>query len=289
MKLKKLAAGFAAAILSTTLLLGSVTTAFADEEEEDFFVNLDGEYRARIGIQGTSADGSKWYWRLGNYVGDHMDANPDILDCDAEGEEVDITFTDAEIKGNGTYTVGITFNQESPITTIKQLQVATDIPNTGEEELTFTNLTLKINGEQKAVYDEVFIDDDAYADDHINLLCWNDWRKFLVDLGKFTPTGMPTDAGTTYELTFTVSGFNYDNEEQKAAAEAAASESEAAAAESETVEESTEAQASDAAASSASTASDDDSSNTGMIIGIVVAVVVVLVIIIAVAGKKKKS
>ena len=108
--------------------------AHADEETTPY-------YEARLGIQGTSEDGVEWIQRIGYYSGENMDDDPTVLSTDnKEKGSYEIMDLTAEITGNGTYSVALTFNEDVPISIIKQLQVATNIPYS--EDIKFTDFLI---------------------------------------------------------------------------------------------------------------------------------------------------
>ena len=155
---------------------------------------------------------------------------------------------------------------------LQQLQVATDIPM--ENDLTFSNLKVEINGNTVVTYKDVYIDEDAYAIPYTCLLAYNNWRNDLKsrDDCMTAENVFPETGDVEVKLTFTVSGFAYD-----------------APTEAPTEAETTAAAATKAAADAAS-----DSSSTGLplvaIIGIISGVVVVVVIVVvAVSTSKKKK
>ena len=151
---------------------------------------------------------------------------------------------------------------------LQQLQVATDIPM--ENDLTFSNLKVEINGNTVVTYKDVYIDEDAYAIPYTCLLAYNNWRNDLKsrDDCMTAENVFPETGDVEVKLTFTVSGFAYDAP--------------------------TEAETTAAAATKAAENAASDSSSTGLppvaIIGIIAGVVVVVVIVVvAVSASKKKK
>ncbi|MGN0507418.1 MAG: hypothetical protein ACI4FZ_12720 [Lachnospiraceae bacterium] len=115
------------------------------------------------------------------------------------------TIADAEIKGNGTYTVSLTdFNFEDESTLFNILGISTDIPD--DEEIVFSNVKVKLDGKTVYTFDEGFRDPDDAKLGLITILAVNKWNNSLTADYGFS-YNFPTK---TIELEFTVSGFNYD-------------------------------------------------------------------------------
>lgn len=269
-----------AAVLTATMVCSLPVLVYAEDATttgeaattegttEALTVDLNGTYNARLGIQGTTSDGVTWMERIGYY----QSPDGDVVHTGTEGKDdyvaYDTTFTDAVIEGNGTYTVSM-LAKDMPLSIITQLQVATDIPNTGD--ITFSNLVVKVNNMEKATYSDVYVDADPYAEPYACLLAYNNWRNELKALtGVMNPNDMPSTGEVTYELTFTVSGFAYDKVE----------------------EETTPAETSESATTvdSAEDDSDDSSDNSTIyiVVGVVAAVVVLAVAGCVIVAKKKK-
>lgn len=185
-------------------------------------------------------------------------------------------FTDVEIAGNGTYTVGMsgfdfsgTFQEQAILGEeglFNLLFVSTDLPN--NDGIVISNVTLKMDGKEITTQESAFLDPDAK--DVKKVLLANIWNNEIPALPYYAA---PTDS---IEITFTVSGFDYD---------AAPAEVEATPA---TEEVKTE-EATVAATAEAVEEAPASSSNTGVIIGIVVVVAVVAVAAGVIVSKKKKE
>lgn len=205
-----------ATLVATITVVASTMTAFAEDETLD----KSGEYKARLGFQAQTADEITWVQRIGYY---HSEDGDQVYQGSYGGESTtyyDGTFTDAEIKGNGTYTVSYTTSDIAGVERFTQLHVATNIPE--NEDLEFTNLIVKINDKTMGKYLTAYVDDDSYADDYCVLLAFNHWRSYCNDnTAAIDPLCIPATGDITISITFTVSGFDYDNAEQKAAEEAA--------------------------------------------------------------------
>ena len=152
-------------------------------------------------------------------------------------------FNDAEITGDGTYTVSVTDFDFGSDESLNLLFISTDIPL--DSGVTISDVKVTLDGNTKYTFDEAYLSPDAK--DYLEPMCINIWND---DLGKedglFGYT-MPQDS---IELTFTVSGLGAAADdtaaEEDAAAEdeapaedAAVEETEAAPAEETTTEETT--------------------------------------------------
>ncbi|MCM1523068.1 MAG: hypothetical protein NC120_01310 [Ruminococcus sp.] len=273
----------------------------ASSEEEggsdagDGSFDPDGEYNAYIGVQSasytfrnayddaaygygvTADDGTVWFDQLTGWDG------PTALNKGGK-------FTDAKIAGNGTYSVSVTDFDFGDDETFNLLFVSSDIPL--NDTLKITDVEVILDGQSKYVFDEAFLDPDAEV--YTKWLAINIWNE---DLGKAEGLFgyiMPEDS---IELKFTVSGFNYDNENAAAdadepeedtpeeaadvpdeGADDASSEEETTAAAEETPAETQ--------AASASAPAAESSSNGGVIAIVVIAVIVVAVVVVVVVKKK---
>lgn len=212
-------------ILMAGALLASNLTTPMQAKAEGKKVDLNGTYHAALGVSTAT---QKWINR--NAYFDKKEnkffgtENFERLTSEDPntGETVlhDGTFTDAEIKGNGTYTVkleGANFEGE---TTICMLHVPTDIPVS--EEITFTDVSAKINGRTVLEFDEAYMEnEEPYLTGGMDILLLNHWRETLVNqlsdkgVNESGSNGYDFLMGTgneTVEVTFTVNGFNYDKE-----------------------------------------------------------------------------
>lgn len=116
------------------------------------------------------------------------------------------TIVDAEIKGNGTYSVGLKdFNLEDASTLFNLLGFSTDIPD--DEAITFTDVKIKMDGRTVYTFDNGFRDPDDAKLGLITILAVNKWNNGLTADYGFS-YNFPTE---NIEIEFTVGGFNYDN------------------------------------------------------------------------------
>ncbi len=190
-------------------------------------VDLDGTYHAALGIS-TATDiwinRNAYYAKKPNkyYKTDQWNM---LMSEDSEtGDPVEHkgTFTDAVIKGNGTYTVKLEKADFEGETTICMLHVATDIPV--NNKITFSNVSAKINKKTIVTFEEPYMEEEKqYLSGGMDIILMNHWREELVQqlsgrgVTESNANGYDLLAGTgsdSVEVTFTVSGFNY-NKKQK--------------------------------------------------------------------------
>lgn len=284
MKLRKL---FAAVLAGVTVLSSMSFAAFAGEVPAPGEFDANGEYVAQMYIQ---MDGS-WVFRnkwddpaygtaMGYEFGDRL--------SQVEGDPVEQAgeFTDVVLKGNGTYTIKlenpdlvkkVDGNEVLP-TKFNMIGISTNIPASAQDTVKFTDATIKINNSAvyTHTYDECLVDEED--EDYMLLPFVNAYNKDYADVNEKlggTPDTFMGDV-TSVEITFTVSGFAYDNPDAVVETEAT---TEAPKTETNNADKAT----------TASASTDADSSNTGLIIGIVAAVVVVVIIVVAVVVSKKKK
>lgn len=200
-----------AAALIFSMLTGIDTAAAKKKKatkEPAKEVDLDGTYHAALGLQ---TDTFEWVYRFGYYHDEYYGKEEwSKLATGAYGgkdyKALDGVFTDAEIKGNGTYTVTLENGDFLGEKEFSQLQVATDIPDTGA--ITFSDMTVTIDGREMKTWAEPYIDKDDYAAGNCCLIAINHWRS---DLDSMDTNCVPQDTTNKIEITFTVSGFHYDN------------------------------------------------------------------------------
>lgn len=278
--LKKMMALTLAGAMALTLTMGVQADAAKKKK-----LDLNGKYHATMGIQTST---NLWYNHLGYYEKSqnkyYKTAKADKLvytDTDTQKEMTAAgTFTDVEIAGNGTYTLKLEGADFQGETAISQLHISTDIPL--NDKIKFTNVKAKVDGKEVASFDEGFPEDqEPYLQGGTVILLMNHWRPELVKqlqadgLSESAENGYELLSGTgdeNVEITFTVSGFNYDNPDAV-----------------EATPEPTQA-ATDSSASNASSDSESESdSQTTPVVPIVIAVVAVVAIGGVVIFKSKKK
>lgn len=247
-------------------------------------------YHAAMGIQTAT---QIWIQRWGYYdasYNEYYDTENYSKLYDSQKNFYNGSFEDAEIKGNGTYTVSLKNADFAGETTISQLHVATDIPVAESEKLQFTDVTLEIAGKEVVKFDQAVMEDEEnYMQGGAVILLYNHWRdglkKTLSDMGagEDSDNGWEVLQGSGSEdvsVTFTVSGLPYDNEEQTTDKDAGNG------------AKTTSDSISDASSNviKADTSHVEDASmGTKQIVGIVVLSIVALVLVIILNIKKKGS
>lgn len=294
--LQKILAGTVIGAMAFSLVMTAVP-ASAAKKKKAREVDLNGTYHATMGIQ-TATD--LWITRMGYYEKSQNEyyntENADKMFCQSketgENEMQPGIFTDAEIKGNGTYTVSLDGAEFSGETVLSQLHVATDIPV--NDTIQFSNVYATINGRKVAEFQEGFMEDqEPYLQGGMVCLIINHWRPELVNtlsdqgLSESSDNGYPLLQGTGEErvsITFTISGFEYDNPDAQQVAEGGETDSEM---DSDTGNEGGTGTESASGAGDASSAS--VSSSTVIAVVIILVVIVLAAIVVTVNRKKKKS
>lgn len=277
--IKKIAATFAACTLAfvmaagvpATLAEAGVDCSKAGKKAGKAEVDLDGTYHAYFGFQqsDTWIFRDAWYNPATGLDGKNMkdlDYNTMMQSKDNKVSNVDGTVTDAEIKGNGTYTVSVKgLNGElDPNAKINMVYASTDIPSSAMDTIKISDVSISIDGLKKWTGDP-YINPDAeewglYQFDIVNAYKENEFESPAI--------GTPNDS---IEITFTVSGMNSDNPDAVAPSSEGTSSS------------------ADAAAASSTTAakSESGSSAAPIVIGVIVVIVIVAGVVVVV--KKKKN
>jgi hypothetical protein len=228
-------------------------------------VDLNGTYHAYLGLQTPKYSFRDAYDNESTGYGTDFFNQVTNRGDTANGSSIPATINDVEINGNGTYTVSITgmefaddeFESQDYMNLIF---LSTDIPNTGE--ITISDIVLNVDGQTPSI--SPILNPDSV--NYINMAIQNIWNDEVSTIGYYSVP--PTDMS----ITFTVSGFAYDNPDAVAPAES---------------EETTD----DAA--SAETAEEETETTSGGVSPVVVVVIVVVVVAIVagvvVAAKKKKG
>ena len=232
-------------------------------------VDLDaGVYNAYLGIQ-TPNWTYRDPWNSVNGIG--SDNWGQFVINNDSGEKYGVV-TDAVIEGNGTYTVSITdfgtiFADDFAAAGqdyFNLIYVDTDIPLS--DSITISDVQLKIDGSTKHTDATGFLDPDEK--DYIKVLIQNIWNSDKAEISYYPAPS------SSLEITFTVSGFNYDNPNSGAAVE-------------DTPEEATQPEVSGDTAPAAEES--ESGSNTVLIVVIVVVVVAVIAVVCGVVVSKKKK
>lgn len=289
-------------INSATAIFGSVaggTEEPVEETPEEVEVvpetpvfDPNGVYKAYLGIQTQNyifrnawadesfgANGTSWEK---NDIGNNFNG---LTGWDgADAVKYDGTFTDVEIKGNGTYRVSLTDFDFGGDESLNLLFLSTDIPIEGNH-VSFTNVKVILNGSTKYTFENGVIpgidsrDDKEYYEVH----CINIWNTEQLG-GKDGLFGyvMPNKS---VEIEFTVSGFAYDKVEEpveEPVEEVVEEDKE------EPVEE-VEDEPVETVSEDVEEAAEDKDTNWLLIAGIVVAVIVIAVVVVLVIKNKGKE
>ncbi len=229
-------------------------------------------YHAYLGIQSSA-------WAFRNNAHDSkygIDSGyfyqMSLVNTDSTVATLPGTFTDVEIKGDGTYTVAVDGSEFSDEDTLNLLFVSTDIPL--NDQLTFTDVKVKFGGSTKYTFDEAVFDPDAK--DFVCILAQNIWNSDVKDLFGYA---LPCDH---IEMSFTVTGFGFDNPDLVA---------EATATPAPTATTAPAATTAPTTAPAADVNSDSTSGNNTVLIIVIIAVVVVAaagIVTGVIVSKKKK-
>ena len=232
-------------LLTVTLALSafSVSPAQAAKKKKASF-DPNGKYHATLGIQTCT---NLWLTHMGYYEKSqnsyYNTGNADNLMYTDKETNKDTaatgTLANAEIAGNGTYTVKLEGLDAMNETDISQLHIATDIPL--NDKVKFTDVKASINGKEILSFDEgIPENEEPYLQGGLVILLLNHWRAELVKevaakgLSESAESGWKLLQGTgdeSVEITFTVSGFDYDNPDAVATDEAPSSDNQASSSE----------------------------------------------------------
>ena len=261
----------------------SAATSKAGKKAAKAAFDADGTYHAYFGIQetGTWIFRDEWYSDTLGIDGKDMKKanltfdNGTLFQSGTDGVTAieGTQVQDVEIKGNGTYTVGVS-NLNNALDTkgdaetkISMIYVDTDIPMTAKDNpVTISDVKLTCDGKEISLPSEPFFPSE-YTDES-GLLRFDAMNSYQKDKGEYADspdiTVVPTDS---IQITFTVSGFNSDNPDAVAPADDASSAS--------------------SDANTTSDASTTSSKKSSPVVPIVIVVVVVAVVAVVVVKKKK--
>ena len=121
-------------------------------------------------------------------------------------------FTDAEITGDGTYSVSVTDFDFGEDETLNLLFVSTDIPL--DAGITISDVKVVMDGNTKYTFDEAYLSPDEK--EYMSPMCINIWNEDLGKQDGLFGYMMPTDS---IELQFTVSGTGVEAETTEPAEE----------------------------------------------------------------------
>jgi hypothetical protein len=174
---------------------------------------------------------------------------------------MDGTITDAEITGNGVYTVGVTDLNGcltgDPDAVLSMIYVDTDVPVSAKDTFQISDVTLKMDDKTQTLPDELFYNEEAQGES--GLIRFDPVNTYQRDQGEYPDCPSVITPTNSIEITFTVSGMANDNPDAVAATEE------------------------DTATSDDTTAASDDTEESASS-GTTVAVVVVVVVVVVIAG-----
>lgn len=293
-KLKKIAAGIATAAIAFTMvatMAPSVANAAVSKQGEkaakaEFDPN--GTYHAYFGMQHTS-----WIFR-NEWVDSSFGLNgtdfPEGADYSTllqslDGVQIkDGTITDAEITGNGVYSVSVEglnnalkdAETADPSVLLAMLYVSTDVPASAKDTFKISDWKLLIDGKEQTLPEEIFF--NAEAEEACPLIRFDVVNTYQRDKGEYADCPTVSTPADSIKIVFTVSGMANDNpdavEETPAPAEDDATSGDDAS------------KGDDASSAESDSSSDSGSSMVPIVVGVVVVVVVAGVAIVM--TKKKK-
>lgn len=237
--------------------------AYFGLQQTETWIYRDEWYSDTLGIDGSGLTEAGLKFDQGNLFQSNNNQNTAL-----EGTKV----TDAEITGNGVYTVKVEdlngVLTENADATLSMIYVDTDIPMSAKDNpITISDWKLKLDGNTQSLPAEVYYPSE-YTDES-GLLRFDAVNTYQKDQGDYPECPSIVTPQNSIELTFTVSGMANDNPDA--------------------VEKTPEPVKT---SSDSSSSSDDSSSSSGGIgtagvVGIVVVVIVIVAIIVVVAKKKR--
>lgn len=233
--------------------------AYFGLQQKESWIFRDEWYQEENGLNGTNLPN-------GAYEG-KMYQSKDNANSEVPGA----TVTDAEIKGNGVYTVGVkglagvlTSAESSQQAVMAMLYASTDIPMSAYKDgkIQVTDWKLKIDNTSVTLPSEIFVPEE-YTDES-GLFRIDPFNLYQKDQGAYPNCPSIRTPNDSVEITFKVSGFDVDNPDAV---------------------EATPTPAADASSSSSSSSS--SSISGGAVAAIVVVAVVVIAGIVVVVKRKK--
>ena len=288
--LRKISAAIAGCALAMALTIGAVpNAASAARKPQSTKAGIkagkakfdpDGTYHAYFGFQQKDTWIFRDAWFNPNTGRDgkdlkNLDYNGLLQSGDNGTTQLESTkVTDAEITGNGTYTIGVTginsalADPDGESNVIALIYASTDIPLSAIEDGTVkvTDVKMSIDGKE-AFSGEPYINEDTKLLKLYQFDCVNTWQ----NEGYENPSILtPKDS---IQITFTISGFNKDNPNAVEATAAA----------------DTSSSAGSSSTSSASSSAEESSGSSSGTVAVVVVVAVVVIAGVVVYIKKKKN
>lgn len=174
--------------------------------------DLDGVYNAYLGLQAPKYSFRDAYDNESTGFGTALFNQITFQGDVAGGSSVPATINDAEIKGNGSYSVSITGiewpeDEFADQQTMRIIMLSTDIPNSGE--IVIDNVVLKIDGAEVKCNPIVNTESKKF----LQIQLQSEYNAEIKEIG-FYPAPF-----SDIEISFNVSGMNYDNEEAAASSD----------------------------------------------------------------------
>lgn len=278
---RKIAAGLAASALAFTLAVTMVPNAAsaavskAGEEAGKAEFDPAGTYHAYFGMQQTTTwiFRDPWYseelGKEGAFEGDaSFDKILTSLNVDSPVPIEGATVTDAEITGNGTYTVGVEGLNGAltaePDAVLAMIYVDTDVPTSASDTFQISDVKLALDDKTVTLPEEIFFNDEEQ--DSTGLIRFDPVNTYQKDKGTYANCPSIVTPTNSIKITFTVSGMTNDNPDAVEATPTPAAE-----------ETNTSDDSSDSESSSISPA---------VVAGIVVVVVVIAGVVVVMRKKK---
>lgn len=285
MRLRKITSALAASTLALALAVTAVPNAASaatvlskeGKKAAKAEFNPDNTYHAYFGLQQTETwiFRDEWYSETlgmtgtdlgeGNSFEGTLFQNGDDGAVPIEGAMV----TDAEITGNGVYTVGVegldgclTQNTDA---VLSMIYVDTDVPVAAKDTFKISDVKLVMDDKTQTLPEELFY--NAESEDNAGLIRFDPVNTYQKDQGEYPDCPSVITPSNSIKITFTVSGLSKDNPDAV---------------------EATPTPAPKADADSDDSDKDDSKSsvNVPLVAGIVVAVVVIAGVVVVVTKKK---
>lgn len=234
--------------------------AYFGLQQTESWIFRDEWYQEENGLNGTNLPDGAYEGKLYHSENNALTAVPGA------------TVTDAEIKGNGVYTVSVkdlggvlTSAESSQQAKMSMLYVSTDIPMSAYKDgkIQVTDWKLKIDNTSVTLQDDIFVPTE-YTDES-GLFRLDPFNSYQKDQGAYPGCPSVRTPNDSVEITFKVSGFDVDNPDAV---------------------EATPTPAADASSSSSGSSSSSSISGGAVAAIVVVAVVVIAGIVVVVKRKK---
>lgn len=230
--------------------------AYFGMQQKNSWIFRDPWYEAENGLNGkTLPEGGDF-----NTVYQNKDGNNPF-----EGP----VLTDAVIKGNGVYSVGVenlggilTNAERDESGEMSMLFCNTDIPTTAKDKVTISDLKFEIDGMEQTLPENIFFCEESELE--TGLIRFDPFNAYQKDQGAYPDCPTIRTPNDSVKITFKISGFDVDDPDAVEATPTPVPE----------------------ATSSSSSSSNGGGLSAGAVAGIVIAVVAIIAIIVVVVKKK---